>query len=153
MIRRPPRSTLFPYTTLFRSAPFVVEENAVSLKRVFDALAVCVLLLQRDHAAEEIDAEQRWFATLPCKVDRLQRLRLDILADVGFEDVVRHGPTGKTGVAGVRGRGRGGRGGASVKLFLFQIKTVFAIEIADGANRLGHDVEAERLLHGGGIGC
>src|SRR5256885_4668316 len=25
MIRRPPRSTLFPYTTLFRSAPIVVE--------------------------------------------------------------------------------------------------------------------------------
>src|SRR5260221_6884396 len=24
MIRRPPRSTLFPYTTLFRSAPFFV---------------------------------------------------------------------------------------------------------------------------------
>src|SRR5687768_18093260 len=24
MIRRPPRSTLFPYTTLFRSVPFVV---------------------------------------------------------------------------------------------------------------------------------
>src|SRR3712207_7713412 len=26
MIRRPPRSTLFPYTTLFRSAPGVVDE-------------------------------------------------------------------------------------------------------------------------------
>src|SRR5688572_32454892 len=25
MIRRPPRSTLFPYTTLFRSQPFVVN--------------------------------------------------------------------------------------------------------------------------------
>src|SRR6267154_3124344 len=28
MIRRPPRSTLFPYTTLFRS-PFVIVANAV----------------------------------------------------------------------------------------------------------------------------
>src|SRR5258708_13890458 len=27
MIRRPPRSTLFPYTTLFRSEPPVEEEN------------------------------------------------------------------------------------------------------------------------------
>src|SRR5260370_42596496 len=26
MIRRPPRSTLFPYTTLFRSRPLLVEE-------------------------------------------------------------------------------------------------------------------------------
>src|SRR5260370_23785714 len=28
MIRRPPRSTLFPYTTLFRSSPQVCEELA-----------------------------------------------------------------------------------------------------------------------------
>src|SRR3989442_10863079 len=27
MIRRPPRSTLFPYTTLFRSRPFVSESK------------------------------------------------------------------------------------------------------------------------------
>src|SRR3712207_7356107 len=27
MIRRPPRSTLFPYTTLFRSKPDYVKEN------------------------------------------------------------------------------------------------------------------------------
>src|SRR3712207_8374172 len=29
MIRRPPRSTLFPYTTLFRSAVALVEEPAL----------------------------------------------------------------------------------------------------------------------------
>src|SRR5690348_17451282 len=28
MIRRPPRSTLFPYTTLFRSEGFLVEQEA-----------------------------------------------------------------------------------------------------------------------------
>src|SRR2546426_6097625 len=33
MIRRPPRSTLFPYTTLFRSAPFVCV--GVALTRPF----------------------------------------------------------------------------------------------------------------------
>src|SRR5256885_13255123 len=27
MIRRPPRSTLFPYTTLFRSPDFVIDEE------------------------------------------------------------------------------------------------------------------------------
>src|SRR3712207_8477465 len=31
MIRRPPRSTLFPYTTLFRSAAVQVEERAYPL--------------------------------------------------------------------------------------------------------------------------
>src|SRR3712207_8939748 len=27
MIRRPPRSTLFPYTTLFRSSPLILVDN------------------------------------------------------------------------------------------------------------------------------
>src|SRR2546422_8063947 len=31
MIRRPPRSTLFPYTTLFRSHPQLLEEGVVLL--------------------------------------------------------------------------------------------------------------------------
>src|SRR3712207_9196021 len=34
MIRRPPRSTLFPYTTLFRSAGGVHEEEAVAVPDV-----------------------------------------------------------------------------------------------------------------------
>src|SRR2546422_7086587 len=35
MIRRPPRSTLFPYTTLFRSAiePAVARSNAIGIAR------------------------------------------------------------------------------------------------------------------------
>src|SRR3712207_8347859 len=31
MIRRPPRSTLFPYTTLFRSAPLVLRTELIRL--------------------------------------------------------------------------------------------------------------------------
>src|SRR5690349_22522386 len=31
MIRRPPRSTLFPYTTLFRSIPTSLREGAMAL--------------------------------------------------------------------------------------------------------------------------
>src|SRR2546428_4651807 len=37
MIRRPPRSTLFPYTTLFRSHPVVVRNQ---LRQGFRSLAV-----------------------------------------------------------------------------------------------------------------
>src|SRR5256885_15691678 len=37
MIRRPPRSTLFPYTTLFRSA-FYRQEQAFSLRKLSDAM-------------------------------------------------------------------------------------------------------------------
>src|SRR2546426_8712356 len=38
MIRRPPRSTLFPYTTLFRSRPANVDD-AATLRQLLDALA------------------------------------------------------------------------------------------------------------------
>src|SRR3712207_8541716 len=37
MIRRPPRSTLFPYTTLFRSLPSVISVDAPSAVRAQDA--------------------------------------------------------------------------------------------------------------------
>src|SRR3712207_8289548 len=36
MIRRPPRSTLFPYTTLFRSARGVADRYTVELGDFFD---------------------------------------------------------------------------------------------------------------------
>src|SRR3712207_6984651 len=36
MIRRPPRSTLFPYTTLFRSVRLLRAEGAVGAQRVVD---------------------------------------------------------------------------------------------------------------------
>src|SRR2546430_13339895 len=49
MIRRPPRSTLFPYTTLFRS---IIELNALHTKRqnLFQELdAVIHLLMEAKH--------------------------------------------------------------------------------------------------------
>src|SRR2546426_10288487 len=51
MIRRPPRSTLFPYTTLFRS---VVESLGVVWAKPHGLLQVCAravgfLLLREDH--------------------------------------------------------------------------------------------------------
>src|SRR3712207_6919335 len=36
MIRRPPRSTLFPYTTLFRSFSATDERQTIALGRVLD---------------------------------------------------------------------------------------------------------------------
>src|SRR5258708_31246315 len=50
MIRRPPRSTLFPYTTLFRST--IIELNALHTKRqnLFQELdAVIHLLMEAKH--------------------------------------------------------------------------------------------------------
>src|SRR5256886_6712435 len=47
MIRRPPRSTLFPYTTLFRSAAAPLERD---VGRELDSF-VHVVRRQHDHAA------------------------------------------------------------------------------------------------------
>src|SRR3712207_8977239 len=47
MIRRPPRSTLFPYTTLFRSAPLVRVERVLG-PRIGD-------LHQPAHHGEELE--------------------------------------------------------------------------------------------------
>src|SRR2546427_5870065 len=66
MIRRPPRSTLFPYTTLFRSAPRVrlgahvarVEGRAERLER----RAVCVL------RSEEHTSELQSQSNLVCRL-------------------------------------------------------------------------------------
>src|SRR2546426_3964652 len=46
MIRRPPRSTLFPYTTLFRSLPFVLRHT------VWERAPFLVLALAAFVAAE-----------------------------------------------------------------------------------------------------
>src|SRR5690349_23047235 len=59
MIRRPPRSTLFPYTTLFRSVPchavaVVVGEDA-EVERLEWALAHAVLPCGERHAAARED--------------------------------------------------------------------------------------------------
>src|SRR3712207_7573685 len=68
MIRRPPRSTLFPYTTLFRSRPFdqlaavaaalrrsVVRSSGPLLRPIqgeAPALAVCVAHRSEEHTSE-----------------------------------------------------------------------------------------------------
>src|SRR5256885_13533800 len=64
MIRRPPRSTLFPYTTLFRSPRLV-------LRRVVDRVladelrvARAVLLVDAHHALGHRQAEPRRLAVL-----------------------------------------------------------------------------------------
>src|SRR5258707_2674079 len=47
MIRRPPRSTLFPYTTLFRSRPF--DDGAAALAQEMPGHDVGMVLQDREH--------------------------------------------------------------------------------------------------------
>src|SRR3712207_8668962 len=56
MIRRPPRSTLFPYTTLFRSSPFQAGNRAddigpTSFKGPAEVIGDEVLVLHQEDAA------------------------------------------------------------------------------------------------------
>src|SRR5438034_2492385 len=67
MIRRPPRSTLFPYTTLFRSQPSGSRPNA--LKRPASSTAPCA---SRSNAkfprSEEHTSELQSHSDLVCRL-------------------------------------------------------------------------------------
>src|SRR5260370_33458267 len=75
MIRRPPRSTLFPYTTLFRSLA-TVSPRAEWLDRAWDTVAAWMRARGRDDLARKWDeraaiARTTLFANLRGLVDRL----------------------------------------------------------------------------------
>src|SRR3989442_8639866 len=52
MIRRPPRSTLFPYTTLFRSAFFTTVAVAAPLVAPYPPSSMPEIVAQRDRSEE-----------------------------------------------------------------------------------------------------
>src|SRR2546421_8407026 len=54
MIRRPPRSTLFPYTTLFRSFP-LSEEEAASLFKSFASRGFTAVKVKVGHPDRQRD--------------------------------------------------------------------------------------------------
>src|SRR2546421_9665787 len=55
MIRRPPRSTLFPYTTLFRS----LDDARGRAERLSDADLARALLHRNQHDVHDADAAER----------------------------------------------------------------------------------------------
>src|SRR5258707_9798021 len=56
MIRRPPRSTLFPYTTLFRSATALASPqsnpSAANSRRMALTSQTCIMLRSEEHTSE-----------------------------------------------------------------------------------------------------
>src|SRR5256886_9230133 len=55
MIRRPPRSTLFPYTTLFRSAGIARSFQLVNLFDQLSALDnIALTIFSRDHKTKKL---------------------------------------------------------------------------------------------------
>src|SRR5256885_7534705 len=65
MIRRPPRSTLFPYTTLFRSAPNELSKETPQLRRHIDATRRAWGL---DSRSEEHTSELQSPCNLVCRL-------------------------------------------------------------------------------------
>src|SRR2546425_7554171 len=72
MIRRPPRSTLFPYTTLFRSQPLLVLEDAgnlfLPLLDLHLELGHFILLRDDPTRSEEHTSELQSLAYLVCRL-------------------------------------------------------------------------------------
>src|SRR2546422_11765910 len=86
MIRRPPRSTLFPYTTLFRSGQAL---DAVGPDR--DPLEqrsrlVVARLAHREHGVEvDVRLDKRRGDERAAEVDRLPRFRLQVADEPVFD--------------------------------------------------------------------
>src|SRR3712207_8364626 len=63
MIRRPPRSTLFPYTTLFRSEGTIIVVDVVAQDLTWDGRAARLILTndvtERERAQEELRISER----------------------------------------------------------------------------------------------
>src|SRR5687767_15361450 len=72
MIRRPPRSTLFPYTTLFRSPESVAHAGRVHLHvdawSHIDALAAALVVVREARRSEEHTSELQSLAYLVCRL-------------------------------------------------------------------------------------
>src|SRR5438067_5234258 len=59
MIRPPPRSTLFPYTTLFRSFHDVVDSDQCGRHAAREQIAVRILVMARADVTESVSARDR----------------------------------------------------------------------------------------------
>src|SRR5260370_1787068 len=71
MIRRPPRSTLFPYTTLFRSHPQRGGRNSEQSGEtlaVHDFVAFITLVIAQDQRSEEHTSELQSHLNLVCRL-------------------------------------------------------------------------------------
>src|SRR5260370_6827320 len=76
MIRRPPRSTLFPYTTLFRScslcsfAPILspTSTSAMSIERISNAVLLSSPLASTAFRSEEHTSELQSHLNLVCRL-------------------------------------------------------------------------------------
>src|SRR5438034_10924781 len=67
MIRRPPRSTLFPYTTLFRSHPLEAWDKLLNLN-LTAAFVLTQILGRKSMRSEEHTSELQSHSDLVCRL-------------------------------------------------------------------------------------
>src|SRR5256885_13251908 len=99
MIRRPPRSTLFPYTTLFRSIIPQATNHFGELSRSFDPVAACRDNPANTNRSEEHTSELQSPCNLVCRL-LLEKKKIDILLPSFHHDRLCEAPC-KYGVASV----------------------------------------------------
>src|SRR2546422_7864869 len=102
MIRRPPRSTLFPYTTLFRSAPVPFPIVKSLEPRLFasqlllltaERMRIAELGKKQDgivHRSEEHTSELQSRLHLVCRL-LLEKKKTNMLSTVSNKQSTRHG--------------------------------------------------------------
>src|SRR5256885_12098224 len=86
MIRRPPRSTLFPYTTLFRSMPPTYSLLSVGAVPINDPDSTFYIEIQR---SEEHTSELQSPCNLVCRL-LLEKKKYDALLAHSQDTVLRH---------------------------------------------------------------
>src|SRR2546426_8825377 len=94
MIRRPPRSTLFPYTTLFRST-FLSTSDVVFAGMVYSETEVVMAISFRGHIllerSEEHTSELQSPCNLVCRLLLEKKKHLDLLgAEADVHQLVRN---------------------------------------------------------------
>src|SRR2546426_5823076 len=99
MIRRPPRSTLFPYTTLFRSHPRMLQGCKVQLLEASAGLASTSRTIEEDLGVTTRSEEHTSELQSPCNL--VCRLLLEKKKDVALhldrgDPRLRHGAVPET---------------------------------------------------------
>jgi len=109
------------------ATPLVVRApHSVGLQGILDLFSPPERPLQLDDFTKDVEAEQRRLAPVPDEPDDRRRLGLDVLADVGRQDIVRHAEV----LALVEQR------------VLLQVEAVVALDVAHRPDGLGQDVQA-----------
>src|SRR6204780_5837744 len=78
MIRRPPRSTLFPYTTLFRSRRFLTGDTRASDRHILRPARGPEVLRSEEHTSE-----LQSHSYLVCRLLLKKKTRMSALRGVG----------------------------------------------------------------------